>query len=115
MFGGLIKSSIFVPMEKSIYKFLDNYLGNEVICVRQRPTRGYNYYHLYSKNNKTLILHFQVSRKDGNIVLFRSSYLTELVCDFFSMAPNDASGIIRDWFGDKHDINKVKDLIKFVK
>jgi hypothetical protein len=115
MFGGLIKSSIFVPMEKSIYKFLDNYLGNEVICVRQRPTRGYNYYHLYSKNNKTLILHFQVSCKDGNIVLFRSSYLTELVCDFFSMTPNDASGIIRDWFGDKHDINKVKDLIKFVK
>jgi hypothetical protein len=102
-------------MEKYICKFLDNYLGNEVICVRQRPTRGYNYYHLYSKNNKTLILHFQVRRKDGNIVLFRSSYLTEIVCDFFSMSPNDVSEIIRDWFGDKHDINKVQDLMKFVK
>lgn len=98
-----------------MYKFLDNYLGDEVVCIKQPSTRNYNYYHLYSKNNKTLILHFQVRRKDGAIVLFRSSYLTEMVCDFFSMGPNDVSGIIRDWFTDKHDMTKVKDLMKFIK
>lgn len=101
-------------MEKTIYKFLDKYLGDEVVCIKDRPTRGYNYYELYSKNNKTLIFLFQVRRNDGAIVIFRSSYLTMMVSTFFSMDPNETSNIIRDWFGDKHNIKKVRDLMKFV-
>lgn len=101
-------------MEKSVYKFLDNYLGDEVVCVKDRPTRNYNYYRLFSKNNKTLILLFQVRRNDGNIIIFRSSFLTEMVSTFFSIEENDSTTIIKDWFGKKHDIKKVKDLIKFI-
>lgn len=102
-------------MEKTIYKFLDEYLGDEVVCVRDKPTRNYNYYYLYSKNNKTRILLFQVRRNDGNFILFKSSYLTELVSTFFSIEENESSRIIQDWFGDKHGIKKVGDLMKFVK
>lgn len=98
-----------------MYKFLDNYLGDEVVCVRDKPTRNYNYYYLYSKNNKTRILLFQVRRNDGNFILFKSSYLTELVSTFFSIEENESSRIIQDWFGDKHGIKKVGDLMKFVK
>ena len=101
-------------MEKSICKFLDNYLGDEVVCIKDQPTRNYHYYKLYSKNNKTLILLFQVRRNDGAIVIFRSSYLVEIVSDFFSMDPNETSSIIRNWFGGKHNIKKVGDLMKFV-
>lgn len=102
-------------MEKTIYKFLDEYLGDEVNCVKDRPHRGYNYYGLFSKNNKTLILTFQARRNDGNFILFKSSYLTELVSTFFSIEENESSRIIQDWFGDKHGIKKVGDLMKFVK
>lgn len=105
---------IFVLMEETIYKFLDKYLGNEVVCVKDRSTRHYNYYGFFSKKNKTRILLFQVRRNDGNIIIFRSSFLTEMVSDFFSIEENDSTTIIKDWFGKKHNINKVKDLMKFV-
>lgn len=102
-------------MEKTIYKFLDEYLGDEVVCIKDGPTRHYNYYGIFSKNNKTLILIFQVRRNDSSIVMFRSSFLTELVSSFFSIEENDSTTIIEGWFGKKHDIKKVGDLMKFVK
>ena len=106
---------IFVPMEKTIYKFLDEYLGDEVNCVNKSSMTGMYYdYGLYSKKGKSLIMSFRVCNREGHITMFRGRRLTEMVSDFFSMDPNKTSSIIRDWFGDKHNLKKVGDLMKFV-
>jgi hypothetical protein len=103
-------------MRKMVYKFLDEYLGDEVTCIKRSSTSRYNYYNIFSKKNKSLILFFfAVRHKDGDIVIFRSDELNDTVSSFFDLDPESIMSIIRDWFGDKHDINKVNDLMKFVK
>ena len=102
-------------MEKTIYKFLDEYLGDEVNCVNKSSMTGMYYdYGLYSKKGKSLIMSFRICNREGHITMFRGRRLTETVSTFFSMDPNETSSIIRDWFGDKHNLKKVGDLMKFV-
>ena len=101
-------------MEKMVYKFLDEYLGDEVSCKKTRVTDRYDTYNILSKKNKSIIMIFRVHRKEGDIVIFRSDRLNYTVSSFFDLEPKIGMSIIRDWFGNKHDINKVKDLIKFI-
>lgn len=111
----LNKKWYLCSMEKLINKFLDNYLGDEVVCIKGGETKNYDCYSLFSKKNRAVIMLFQVRRKDGSTVMFRGRDLTDFVSNFFSMESNDASSVIKNWFGDKHDIKKVSDLMKFVK
>ncbi len=101
-------------MKKIIYKFLDNYLGDEVVCIKGKPREKYNTYDIISKKNKSLILYFNIFNSSGGILIFRGSKLTNMVSTFFLMNPDDVSRIIRDWFGDKHNIKKMGDLMRFV-
>ena len=105
---------IFVPMEKMIYKFLDKYLGDEVTCIKTRTTDVCDTYDIFSKKNKTLILFFRVYHKKEGIFIFRGGKLTNTVSSYFNSEPKEVMPIIRDWFGDKHNIKKVGDLMKFV-
>jgi hypothetical protein len=102
-------------MRKMVYKFLDEYLGDEVTCIKTGSTNRCNSYDIFSKKNKSLILFFKVYHKEGDIVIFRGGKLTNTVSSYFDLEPKSGMSLIRDWFGDKHDINKVKDLMKFVK
>jgi hypothetical protein len=116
-FSGIV---YLCPMRKMVYKFLDEYLGDEVTCIKRTSTSRYNYYNIFSKKNKSLILFFfAVRHKDGAIIIFRGDELNNTVnntvSSFFDLDPKSGMSIIRDWFADKHDINKVKDLMKFVK
>ena len=100
-------------MEKMVYKFLDEYLGDEVVC-KKRQNGSRNMYHLCSKKNKTLIIFFSVRSDDGEMVIFRSTELTNMIIDLFSIDKHDSMRIVRNWFGVKHNLRKVKDLMKFV-
>lgn len=97
-----------------VYNFLDEYLGDEVTCIKTGSTNRYNSYDIFSKKNKSLILFFRVYHKEGDIVIFRGGKLTNTVSSYFNLEPKEVMPIIRNWFGDKHDINKVKDLMKFI-
>jgi hypothetical protein len=98
-------------MEKMIYKFLDD----EVTCIKTGSTNRYNSYDIFSKKNKSLILYFNVYHKEGDIIIFRGGKLTNTVSSFFNVEPKEVMPIIRNWFGDKHNIKKMGDLMKFVK
>jgi hypothetical protein len=103
-------------MRKMVYKFLDDYLGDEVTCIKTGSTNRCNSYDIFSKKNKSsLILFFKVYHKEGDIVIFRGGKLNDIVSNLFSMGKEESTSIIRDWFADKHDIVKVKDLMKFVR
>lgn len=102
-------------MRKMVYKFLDEYLGDEVICKKISSTIRYDVYDIISKKNKSVILFFKVYHKEGDIAIFRGTRLNSTISSFFNLYSKDAMSLIRDWFEDKHDIEKVKDLMKFVK
>ena len=105
-------------MEKIAYKFLDDYLGDEVSYEKGIPLynphtfeRGIRY-HIYSKKNNTLILLFTnyTERSDINY----GDYLTGTVSRFFDIYANNATDIIKNWFIDKHNLEKVPDILSSI-
>jgi hypothetical protein len=107
---------------KVISKFLDSYVGDVVICEKSKQLRfnplNFNsevatLYYIYS-NNRTLILSFNVWGDGESIKIYRGNELCNMVSSFFSMDGNESMIYIREWFGNKHDIKKVSDLMKFI-
>jgi len=107
---------------KVIFKFLDSYVGDGVICEKSKQLRfnplNFNsevatLYYIYS-NNRTLILSFNVWNDGECIKIYRGNELCNMVSSFFSMDGNESMSYIREWFGDKHDMKKVRDLMKFI-
>lgn len=100
-------------MEKQINKFLDEYLGDEII-VRKNPKPIKNeQYFICSKRNNTTILWFYYEPNSDSYAMFRGRNLTELISSFFSISDDESSQFIKKWFGDKHNIQKIGDLGKF--
>lgn len=97
-------------MRKIVYNFLDEYLGKE---VSYRFDNKFKYHYLYSKKNETLILFFRV-RPNNKINIYKGDYLSNLVSGLFSLTDKDATRLIRDWFGDTFNLEKVSDLLKFI-
>lgn len=97
-------------MNRVMKKFLDYYLGDEVVVKRIR-WRKRLCYNLCSKNG-TVILSFWDEK--GLFVLCRNVALCKFIGSWFGISEDDAMRNIRDWFGDKHNINKVTDLNKFI-
>jgi hypothetical protein len=95
-------------MSRIINKFLDNHLGDEVVVKKNRW-----FYKLCSKNGIT-ILSFRV-RDDGSFIMFRDVKLCKTISTWFGLSDDDSMRKIRDWFADKHNINKFSDLNKFIK
>jgi len=107
---------------KVISKFLDSYVGDGVICEKSNQLRfnPLNFksematlYYIYS-NNRTLILSFNVWNDGERIKIYRGNELCNMVSSFFSMDGNESMSYIREWFGNKHDVKKFIDLMKFI-
>ena len=108
-------------LKKVIYKFLDGYVGDG-IKVKKGAVRVHDpktfltiYGGLYSiySNKGVLILSFKICENDS-IVTFRGLQLCNMICRFFSVGDDEAMRYVRNWFNDKHNINKISDLTKFI-
>ena len=108
-------------MKKIIYKFLDYYLGNKVkveqlnVPLYKVKTNKWSIretYYIWSGTNE-LILSFCVF-KDDSIKIWSGDNLCQTVVRIFSIDSVVAMRYIRDWFADKHNLNKVNDLLKFI-
>lgn len=95
-------------MEQKIYKFLDLYVGPGVYSTHNSDRSFFN---LFS-DNKTPILTFRVH--DEYIKLFRSESLCKTVSRFFCISEDDAAKYTKDWFGDRNNLKKVSDVMKFI-
>jgi hypothetical protein len=96
-------------LKNVINKFLDGYVGDG-IRVKYNPL--HKIYNVYS-NKGVLILSFKICKNDS-IAIFRGLELCNMLCRFFSVCDDDAMRYVRSWFADKHNINKVSDLTKFI-
>jgi hypothetical protein len=101
-------------MKDLVYKFLDIHLGDEVVC----NTNGTKeWYVIRSKKNGQRILKFFVFNKNGvqQIKLFREVSLCYKVYGYCGIENvDDCVNYIKDWFGDKHGLKKVSDVLKFI-
>ena len=101
-------------MKETIYKFLDEYVGEGAIC-KLRPTGLFltwsEYWEVISDNG-TMILWFSV--KSDQIKVFRSESLCGKIEGYFGIEPTESWKYIRDWFGDRHNIKVLSDLLKLI-
>ena len=99
-----------------IYKFLDEYLGDQVRGVRIKTNREdvRNVYNFISANNGVVIFTMFHNFKENKYVIYRSESLCNIVESFLNLEPEIVHIKIRDWFGDRFKIEKFDDLMKFV-
>jgi hypothetical protein len=107
-------------MEKIIYRFLDEYLGDGVSYEREpinffirepeSVDSGYRY-SIYSNNHRTVILVVNHFHKDGSAInIFGGYSLTNTVSRFFDIGTESAQSIIKNWFMDKYNFKNNHDF-----
>jgi len=98
------------------YKFLDKHVG-ETFTIVSVGDRKHSY-KIFS-NRGQLVLHFIVSQLESTldecrIILFRGDELCKTVSMVFDLTIDEAMRFVRDWFGDKLNLNRVSDLMSFI-
>ena len=105
-----------------IYNFLDEYVGGGVRAVREpvilnpytfMPDERAKMYNLISDKN-ILILFFEVWDNGDKIKIYRGNKLCKTLSGYFGISSDDSMKYVREWFGDRYDMKKVNDLLKFI-
>ena len=97
-----------MEMKQMVYKFLDEYLGTEFYGkIQGKETL------IFSKKNTKLIMFFWVNKDLTKLTMFRSHKLNEFVASFCNITTGESNQYVKDWFGDRANIQKVNDLLKY--
>ena len=101
-------------MKETIYKFLDEYVGEGVSCspIVSEFIRTWTEKYDVTSDNGTLILWFIV--RTDQVKVYRSESLCRKIEGYFGIDPNESWKYIRDWFGDRQQIKVLSDLLKLV-
>ena len=100
-------------MDKRIYNFLDRIVGHNVKYVLVGEGPNWKQYSINS-DKKIRILEFRVFDGNEKVAIFRDSKrLCDMVSGFFGINEQESAKYIKYWFGDTHNLNKVKDILKF--
>ena len=97
-------------MTQIVYKFLDEYVGTGIYLTHNEDRSFYNIF----SNNKTQIITFRVADNWEHVKLFRSEELTKTLSSFFCISEDNAAMFTKDWFGERHNLKKVSDVMKFI-
>lgn len=98
-------------MKESVYKFLDWYLGDEVYSYNRIVGISVKGFYINSKKNDKTI--FTIIPIGNRVIIYRSDELCEKIASFFTISEDDAMTHIKLWFGNRHGLSKVGDVIKF--
>jgi hypothetical protein len=100
-------------MREEIYKFLDRYVGDGVRCkFIHSGFRTWSEYYDVVSDNGTIILSFSV--KLDQVKVFRSESLCLSIHGYFGVEIEESWKYVRDWFGVKHNIKVLSDLLKLI-
>lgn len=101
--------------KKIIFKFLDEYLGDELSFKRILKHDGYDNYEIISKKNGILLYFVKVNKMHNSVIkLFGGPVLCNTLSSFFSLSSEDAGKFISSWFGEKYNIIKVKEMVDLI-
>jgi len=97
---------------ENVYKFLDEYVGSKfAIHKTDSGSLKYKRYDVISENNILIIFFYY---RGDYLKIFRSEPLCETVGRFFGLNSVEAMLLIKDWFGKKHNIKKLSDLLGYI-
>ena len=100
-------------MKERIYKFLDFYVGKGArVSPMYSEFRTFADRYEVTSDNGTLILWFIV--RNEQVKIFKSEPLCTKIEGYFNAPKDDSWKYIRDWFGDRHNIQRISDLLKLI-
>jgi hypothetical protein len=100
-------------MREIIYKFLDESVGKGANCSPfTSALRTWSEKYNVTSDNGTLILWFIV--RTDQVKVYRSESLCRKIEGYFGIDPDESWKYIRDWFGDRHNIKVLSDLLKLI-
>ena len=67
---------------------------------------------VFAKITKTIMFYW-VNNDLTKITMFRSHKLNEFVASFCNITIEESNQYVKDWFGDRANIKKVNDLLKY--
>ena len=98
-----------------IDKFLDEYVG-DTFNVKEVKHGVHHHYHIISDSG-IVIISFMVRAlwaDNPHVTLFRGEELCSTVGRFFDLDKEESMQTVRDWFGQKHGLQKLRDILKFI-
>lgn len=102
-------------MKKIVYKFLDGYLGDEIVCIFAYTTDKGDWYLIRSKKYHVDILRFKVTYSfNTTIDIYSSADLEKTVNSYCGVEMMDCPDYIKEWFYKKHNVVKSKDMLKLI-
>ena len=101
-------------IKRIVERFLDHHVGDGVIATRYKvseneKTKKY----LFKSYKGTKIFRVWV-HSDDRMNLWRDEELCEMISNYFSLSSDEAASYVRNWFGDKYNLNKIGDLCQFI-
>ena len=103
-------------MKELVYRFLDNYCNEEIVCVENRSEGPLTSQKVYSiKSGDVTIFFFSFTDiKEDRFLMYRSNKICDVVQEVFSVNKNESTQYVKEWIGDKLGLKKVRDLIKLI-
>ena len=107
-----------MTMEELIYKFLDDYVGEGVVCKSPPNLRGLvvnniiHRAHALHSWNGVLIFEVIVSEDKDHYKFLYNNDLSKTISGFFGV--DEPFNYVRNWFGKKYNMEKVSDISKFL-
>ena len=100
-------------MKQLIYKFLDDYFGSKATCeFMNSPLRMWTDTYEVVSDSGVLILWFRV--KNDKVIIYRSDSLCKKIEGYYGIDKEESWKYVRDWFGQKHNIKFLSDLLKMI-
>lgn len=100
-------------MKETIYKFLDDYVGEGATCKHvSTGFRTWTENYEVISDNGVIILWFLV--RSEQVKVYRSEQLCAKIEGYFNVHKEESWKYIRDWFGDRHNIQRISDLLKLI-
>ena len=97
-------------MKQIVFDYLNDSLGNKIYFKTNEDSSFYNIF----STNGTRIITFRTHSDWEYIKLFRCEQLTRTVSSLFSIDNDEAANLVKDWFGEIHNLKRVGDLRRLI-
>ena len=94
-------------MKELIYKFLDDYCREDIVCVREAGV-----YRMIS--GKVIIFSFSIHGKDDTFIFYPSYEINNSLQSMFNLTKNESIQYVKDWIGDKLYLKRNHDLKRYI-
>lgn len=94
-------------MKELIYKFLDDYCREDIVCVREAGV-----YRMIS--GKVVIFSFSIHGENQRFLIYSSYEICNSVQSMFNLTKNESIQYVKEWVSNKLSLKRNHDLKRYI-